>query len=134
MAHAFWIPVFVFHSPYAAVAGLTIAHGFQYLLLIGAVAGGARRPTKRATNLLSVLVVVLILGGILSRASHLHGGAVGSRLLYGAFLGVAMSHFVVDAGLWRLRDTFSRQFLESRVPWLVPCVDSIRLPIDRQPI
>jgi hypothetical protein len=27
------LPVFVFSSPYAAVAGLTIAHGLQYLLL-----------------------------------------------------------------------------------------------------
>ena len=30
----FFAPVWVFASPYAAVAGLTIAHGLQYLLLM----------------------------------------------------------------------------------------------------
>ena len=43
----FGLPVFVFTSPYAAVAGLTIAHGLQYLLLMGMVAaGGGTRPRK----------------------------------------------------------------------------------------
>jgi hypothetical protein len=30
----FALPVFAFRSPYAAVGGMTIAHGFQYLLLV----------------------------------------------------------------------------------------------------
>jgi hypothetical protein len=39
-----------------------------------------------------------------------------------------MSHFVIDAGLWRLRDSFPRRFLASRVPYL------LRPPMDRQTI
>jgi hypothetical protein len=31
-----------------------------------------------------------------------------------------MAHFVVDAGLWRMREQFPRAFLGSRLPWLIP--------------
>jgi len=30
-----------------------------------------------------------------------------------------MAHFVIDAGLWRLRDSFPRRFLASRTPYLL---------------
>ena len=44
----FSVPVFVFVSPYAAVGGMTIAHGMQYLLLVSLVAAAARaRPAGR---------------------------------------------------------------------------------------
>ena len=42
------------------------------------------------------------------------------RLLYGAFLGAVMAHFVIDAGLWRMRAEFPRSFLRSRLPYLLP--------------
>ena len=31
-----------------------------------------------------------------------------------------MAHFVVDAGLWRMRAEFPRSFLQSRLPYLIP--------------
>jgi hypothetical protein len=39
-----------------------------------------------------------------------------------------MAHFVIDAGLWRLRDPFPRQFLTGRLPYL------FRAPMDREAI
>jgi len=30
-----------------------------------------------------------------------------------------MAHFVIDAGVWRLRDEFPRRFLAERLPALV---------------
>ena len=41
MSLVFSLPVFLFSSPYAAVAGLTVAHGLQYLLLMTMLAAGA---------------------------------------------------------------------------------------------
>jgi hypothetical protein len=116
---AFFLPVFLFESPYAAVAGLTLAHGFQYLLIMGLVAGGERDAQRRILSLM-VLFNVALLGGLaLAGASHLHDSTGWSRALFGAYLGVVMVHFVVDAGLWRLRDEFPRQLLTRRVPYLV---------------
>jgi hypothetical protein len=116
---AFFAPVFLFSSPYAAVAGVVLAHGFQYLLIVALVAAGQRRLSPALQ--LGLLLNVALFGGIaLNLASHLHDGSWVARTAYGAYLGLVMTHFVVDAGLWRLRDDFPRSFLRSAVPYLLP--------------
>ncbi len=118
MALLFSLPIFVFGSPYAAVGGMTIAHGLQYLFLVGLIAGGGRgMPRARRMALLGN--VALLGGAVLSGMSHLHGTSPATRLLFGAYLGAVMAHFVIDAGLWRLRDPFPRMFLAHRLPSLV---------------
>ena len=120
MALLFFLPVFLFQSPYAAVAALTLAHGYQYLLIVGLVAGGGSGPRPVRLVSLAVLVnIALLLGLALNLASHLHTGDPAARAVYGAYLGVTMAHFVLDAGLWRLRDTFPREFLTRRLPYLL---------------
>ena len=134
----FALPVFAFRSPYAAVGGMTIAHGFQYLLLVGLVAAGGPRGTRRVLRLAALCNVALIGGIALTAASHLHSGGAPARFVFGAYLGVVMAHFVIDAGLWRLRDPFPRRFVSTYVPYLVKPSQSndpkTRLTIDRQPI
>jgi hypothetical protein len=120
----FSLPVFAFSSPYAAVAGLTIAHGLQYLLLVGLVAGGDGHGRQRVIRLAALSNIALIGGAILAVTSHLHNAQPEMRIFYGAYLGAVMAHFVVDAGLWRLRDRFPREFLASRVPYLLPAKDT----------
>ena len=115
IALLFSLPVFVFSEPYAAVSEMTIAHGMQYLLLMGLVAAGSGRIAAVA-----MLCNVALIGGLApERASHLHGAGPAGRLLFGAYLGVVMAHFVIDACVWRLRDQFPRAFLARRIPYLV---------------
>lgn len=117
----FFLPVFVFPSPYAAVGGMTVAHGLQYLLLLGLVAAGRRQAAGRAVRLAVLANIALVGGAVLSAASHLHGAAaMAGRVAFGAYLGAVMAHFVIDATLWRLRDPFPRAFLAARVPGLLP--------------
>jgi hypothetical protein len=116
----FFAPVFLFHSPYAAVAGMTIAHGLQYLLLVGMMSGGGEPGTDRVVGVAAFLAIALLGGLALSGASHLHTGPATERVLFGLYLGLVMTHFVVDAGLWRLRQPFPRSLLASRLPYLVP--------------
>ena len=139
----FFAPAFVFGSPYAAVGGMTIAHGLQYLLLVTLIAGGrptgiwapegsarasevsARAPEGSAAGLsrlvrLALLANVAFIGGAaLSGASHLHSAGPAGRLVFGAYLGIAMAHFVIDAGIWRMRDRLARNFLVTHLPYLV---------------
>ncbi len=122
----FFGPVFAFGSPYAAVGGMTIAHGLQYLLLVGLVAAGNGQLPGRAIRLAILCNVALIGGAALSAASHLHGAPLAGRLAFGGYLGAVMAHFVIDASLWRLRDPFPRAFLSSRVPGLLPAA---RIPV-----
>jgi hypothetical protein len=116
----FFAPVFVFSSPYAAVAGLTVAHGFQYLLIMGLVSGAPRRGRGSLTGVTVMLAIAVAGGAALNFASHLHGSPMAlERALYGVYLGAVMAHFVIDAGLWRLRDEFPRRFLTASVPYLL---------------
>jgi hypothetical protein len=116
----FMLPVFVFASPYAAVGGVTIAHGLQYLLLVGLVAGGGPGGVRRWAQLAAFVNIALIGGAFLSVASDQRQGPPLVRLLFGVFLGLVMAHFVIDAGLWRIRDQFPRTFLSGRLPYLLP--------------
>ena len=142
----FFAPVFLFHSAYAAVAGMTIAHGVQYLVLVGMMStgggpGGRPNGTGRGGDRVvgvAAFVTIALLGGIaLSAASHLHGGPAAERVLFGLYLGLVMTHFVVDAGLWRLRQPFPRALLASRLPYLVapavPAVPAVPAPSDPAP-
>ena len=115
----FFVPVFVFRSPYAAVAGLTLAHGLQYLLIMALVARGEPTRTRRVTSLVALVDLALIGGIALNVFSHQHDAGPWGRALFGVYLGTVMAHFVIDAGLWRLRDRFPRALLGARVPELV---------------
>lgn len=122
----FSLPIFIFESPYAAVGGMTIAHGFQYLLLMGLVAAGTSPKSSRVLPIAALCNIALVGGIALSGASHLHSSAPAERLLFGAYLGVVMSHFVIDAGFWRMRDPFPRQFMARNLPYLVRTGPSVQ--------
>jgi len=126
----FPVPVFVFASPYAAVGGMTIAHGMQYLLLVSLVAAGGPGEAGRALRLAALGNVALIGGAVLAVTSHLHSGGPALRLAFGAYLGAVMAHFVVDAGLWRLRDPFPRAFLARRAPYLIRAAPAVTSAAD----
>ena len=125
-SYSFFAPVFIFGSPYAAVAGLTLAHGLQYLVLLGFV--GAARQRAQVFAGAALLIVALLGGAVLHQTSHLHDADTpAARALFGAYLGVVMAHFVVDAGLWRLRDSGARRFVATYLPELVEPSASTRL-------
>ncbi len=115
----FFAPVFLFSSAYAAVAGITVAHGLQYLLLVGLLAAAPKDPMKPLAGVLIFVNLALLLGLALNRASHLHDSNSAGRAIFGVYLGALMAHFVIDAGLWRLRDEFPRAFLSERLPYLL---------------
>jgi MFS family permease len=115
----FSAPIFLFASPYAAVAGMTIAHGIQYLGIVGWIALGPATTRHRTRAVAMFLNIALLGGAALATASHLHGHAGVEGGLFGAYLGLVSAHFVVDAGLWRLSDPASRRFVTSALPDLV---------------
>jgi hypothetical protein len=115
----FFLPMFVFHSSYAAVGGTTVAHGLQYLLLLGTMASRDGRGLRRGISVALLCNMALLGGVLLSVTSHLHSSTGVLRALFGGYLGVVMAHFVIDAGIWRMRDQFPRAFLARRLPFLV---------------
>jgi hypothetical protein len=123
VAVSFPLPLLLTRSPYAAIGGLTLAHGLQYLWLVGNVVSGppsaCRRPVEVA-RLITLATVIVAAAGVLAALSHLHADArFLGKMLFGAYLAVVMTHFVVDAGLWRLGEEFPRRWLSRRLPQLL---------------
>ncbi len=107
----FYAPLFVFDSFPLAVTGFATAHGLQYFLFLTWV---ARVPSSRQLRAFLGLGVCTLGLGVALFLSGL--GARGT--LYGLGLGVVMAHFVIDAGIWRLREPFQRSYMAERFSFL----------------
>jgi len=109
----FFLPTYIFSGPVAAIAGYTLAHGLQYFVFMSFVS------TSRERTVVSFawLCIIAAFGGLfLHRASEAsswlqppYAGA-----LYGLFIGLVMTHFVLDAGIWRLREPFQRSYMRKK--------------------
>lgn len=108
----FFLPTFIFPDGTSAILGYALAHGLQYVVFMGFVSVGKKRPIVSFV----VLLVIATLGSlILSKAmmgrqsSFPYGPA-----LLGMFFGITMSHFVLDAGIWRFREAFQRNYMRAK--------------------
>lgn len=96
-------PLVLTSNPYAAISGMTIAHGLQYLSIVSLVAAGPATAGRRR-RLVACLVAAIVIGGIvLTAGSHLSDAAPFGRASFGLYLGAYAAHFCVDATLWRRR-------------------------------
>ena len=109
----FFAPTFLFTDWISATLSYALAHGLQYLVFMAFVSIG--RPNPIAS--LAILLGLGTLGALALNAAILapdwldfpYGYAA-----YGAFVGVVMAHFVLDAGLWRLREPFQRSYMREK--------------------
>jgi hypothetical protein len=113
---AFYAPLFVFADALTAVFMYLTAHGLQYLLFMTWVAKTPESGRWRAIGLLGVATVA---GGLGVRA--LQNDALWAQYgvtLLGAAYGVTIWHFLLDGGVWRLRDAFPRAYMSERFGFL----------------
>lgn len=123
VASAFFLPVFLFRDFQSAFLTYALAHGLQYAVFMGYMATsthGAVTSVHRpgVPALLLCVVTVGVLLQLAGDASLLI--ATNAIPLYGLGLGITMAHFVVDAGIWRLRDEFPRRYVGAAFPFLGP--------------
>jgi hypothetical protein len=112
----FYLPLFLFDDPFPAVYMYRVAHGLQYLVFMGFVAG---RPRASLARRLGTLTVFTLAGGALIRMMQtpdLWGSWRETAM--GLSLGIIMWHFVLDAGVWRLSEPFQRGFMAERFDFL----------------
>jgi hypothetical protein len=112
----FYFPLFLFEDTLSAVSTYAIAHGLQYLVFMGYV---ARVPAASGTRRIAALVSFALLGGSVLVALQ-HPGYFGDyrQAVYGAYLGLVMWHFLLDAGMWRLSEPFQRKYMAERFVFL----------------
>jgi hypothetical protein len=95
----------MFTDPVSAITGSATAHGLQYMVFMGTVSGSGQRSLK------PVLVMLAIAG---AGALALNYAADAGGALKGLFVGGVMAHFIVDAGIWRLREAFQRGYMRRK--------------------
>jgi hypothetical protein len=147
VAACFFLPVFAFGDPGSAVLSYGLAHGLQYLVFMSYVAGAAAvgedaaavgagaapsvgrgaaaaigadaRASRSRPGIVTLVVSLLSVGIFLSVCGDVALVKQWNLLpLFGLAIGITMAHFVIDAGIWRLRDEFPRRYVGSAFPFL----------------
>jgi hypothetical protein len=110
MGASFYLPVFIFSDPVSAITGSATAHGLQYLVFMGTVSGSKQTSLK---SILTMLVIAIAGALLLDQASAAANWQF-APAMKGLFVGVVMAHFVLDADIWRLRETFQRGYIRKK--------------------
>jgi hypothetical protein len=106
---AFYAPALVSRDPFVTFWSYAIAHGAQYLLLMGVLSQGAPRPRLNLSALAALtMALTLVFLSMTARGGFLHG----------AYYGLVVSHFLIDAKTWRLRESPQRAIIKQRFGFL----------------
>lgn len=108
MGGFFYLPIFLFSNPVAAVSSYAIAHGLQYLVFMYFV-GAAK--ADRDVRIIGLTAIALVAGTALALMGDKSLWGQPTNFIFGCYLGLVMSHFVVDAGIWKLREPFPRKYM-----------------------
>jgi hypothetical protein len=109
----FFLPTFLFSDAVSATLSYAMAHGLQYLVFMGVVSLGHRNPIASVVLLLGLATIGALALNAAVQAPDISDLAWGYAA-YGAFVGVVMAHFVLDAGIWRLREPFQRGYMREK--------------------
>ncbi|HYG83055.1 MAG TPA: hypothetical protein VD861_21845 [Pyrinomonadaceae bacterium] len=127
----FFYPVFISTEVNVAFLSYAIAHGLQYIIFMTVVSANAKGEdqTRKALrrNVWKLLLLLLVAGLAfwrvgdlkqveLVKSSWLYTGV--ADFLFGAVLGATMSHFVIDAGAWKLSLARQRAYISKRFDFI----------------
>jgi hypothetical protein len=109
----FFLPTYIFSDPVSAVGGYTLAHGLQYFVFMSFVSAGEH---SRIVSFAKLFIIAAIGGLFLNHASDAAAWLTVpySSALFGLFIGIVMTHFLLDAGIWRLREPFQRGYMRRK--------------------
>lgn len=114
---AFYVPTFFFDTYVQAILGYAIAHAIQYFVFMIYLSSGA--PNKQPVRSIIVLVfgMLMVWGLILVTKEQSIWGPI-APFITGAAVGLIMWHFIMDAGYWRLSQTWQRSRVRERYSFL----------------
>jgi hypothetical protein len=125
----FFLPIFLSSNIDGAFFSYAIAHGVQYLLILGVLSvdlgrADGRRGISGAMLALPALALLIAIVGGRPEPRGLEWAKTGGMLstfldfALGMSLGCTLAHFVIDAGAWRLRQPSVRAYLTRRFGFL----------------
>lgn len=127
----FFYPVFISTEMNIAFLSYAIAHGVQYIIFMTVISANAKQGDSSRSavrrNVWKLLILLLVAGLAFWRVGDLKQvEAIKSSwfytgvadFLFGAVLGATMSHFVVDAGAWKLSMARQRAYISKRFDFI----------------
>ncbi len=117
VAVLFYAPLFALRGSLGvAVAAYGFAHATQYYVMMAQLRKG-RTPVARKVYGLGLIAAAVVVGLPLDWAGKI-GADSSDRWMLGAYTGIVAVHFIVDAGVWKLRDAEQRAFMKRRFAFL----------------
>jgi hypothetical protein len=113
----FFAPTFLYEERISAFSTFALAHALQYFMFMYYV-GAHRANGDGHGRFIKLLVTFFVATGFFML---LKDGAIWGRAswpLLGIFWGIVLSHFVVDADVWRLSQPFQRNYIRSAFGFL----------------
>jgi len=105
----FFLPLYAFDDPVSATLGYAIAHGLQYVVFMAFVGADRRFPIASLIILAGIATIYAAFALWLVNNAAVYGSA-----LTGVFIGLVATHFVLDAGIWKLREPFQRRYMREK--------------------
>ena len=121
MSVGFFLPTFIFDSVQGAIMGYALAHGLQYFVFMYFVSAKNSAQTG-GKPIITMVFIAFGIGMLMTMMEDQSLLALVRPLrwqpqiadgVFGMYLGLVMSHFVIDAGIWRLRERFQREYIGS---------------------
>jgi hypothetical protein len=113
----FFLPTYIFSDAVSAVGGYTLAHGLQYFVFMSFVSADKQGWIASFAK----LFIIAACGGLLLNCASDASAWLAppySSAIYGVFIGLVMAHFILDAGIWRLREPFQRGYMRKKFDFI----------------
>ena len=108
LSWAFFVPTLLSTGELVGFWSYAMAHGAQYVIFMIVVAGRCRH------GLVGLAALVLVFAAMYVGFGHLNGSTSGSAF----YTGLVMSHFLIDAKIWRLREPLQRDIMRERFAFI----------------
>lgn len=121
----FFLPTYLSTDPLLVLVAWAVAHGLQYVLILGLHAAGraAGQPERRSVWPLLLFTAVVLGGVALWRVSgriQLDGGDTEIRLAVSFVVAITLAHYWVEQYLWKFSSPDRRAWLEQSFRFLSP--------------
>jgi len=117
----FYVPTFLFDDYLRAITSYALAHALQYFVFMFFLATGDQRNSPNKSIVILSACAMIGWGVVLLSRERPFWHSLSPELdlfMVGAALGLIMCHFIVDAGVWRLRNKWFREESFSRFSFL----------------
>lgn len=128
----FFYPVFISTEMNIAFLSYAIAHGVQYIIFMTVISANTKQEDQRRAvarrRSVWIFLLLLVVAGLafwrvgdlkqveLVKSSWFYTAV--ADFLFGAVLGATMSHFVIDAGAWKLSMARQRAYISKRFDFI----------------